>query len=197
MTCGCKKLETQHGQGKCKCAHYRTSFPDCQCEGTSVSQHSPGPVSNEEVLVRAIFRPGHVDARGHVTPMYFQDIIKEYALRGMSLNRKDRVTEAKLRGLLRDHSSNTHNFMRFIAAKCGDLRRLRSDGGVRAFCVYDTATAEDCSHADVCQSMEPDPDVTRGSRRSFRMKIAQMLRDEFSRKAATTLADALPPRNDP
>ena len=191
MTCACKELEAQHGEGGCKCAHYRKRFPECQCEATSVSQYSPGPVSDDEVLVRTIFRPGHVDVNDHIKPVYFQDIVKEYELRGMSVNRKGHVTEAKLKTLFEDHPSNTHNFMRFIAARCADLRRLRADGGDRAFCIYDTATAKDCSHTDVCQSTEP-PEVRR-NRRTFRMKTAHALRSCFSATVAQTLDTALPP----
>lgn len=196
MSCGCKELEARHGNGKCKCVHYRNQFPNCKCEEESVSEHSPGPVSDGEVLIRTIFNPDHVDCTGSPAPTYFQDIIKDFTVRGLSVNRRGHVTEPDLRARLKDHSGNKHEYMGFIAAKCGDIRRL-AFGNERAFCVYDSATEEDRSHADICQSTLPETDATRREAKKLRMKTARMLRNEFSEKVAPTLTDVQPRLDSP
>lgn len=191
MTCSCRDLEAKHGNGKCKCVHYRKKFPDCTCEGESVSEYSSGRVCDDEVLVRAIFRPNYLDQRGYLMPTYFQNVVKDFTIRGLSVNRNRYVTETDLRARLRYHPSNIHGYLGFIAAKCGDLRQLRLDGR-RAFCIYDSATEEDCSHADVCQAVSPVPDATKRESRTGRMKMARMLQSEFCRTVTMTLANALP-----
>ena len=191
MTCGCRELEATHGNGKCKCSHYREQFPDCKCEEESVSEYSPGRVCDNEVLIRAIFRSDYVDQRGCLKPTYFQNVVRDFTVRGLSVNRKGHVTEPDLKARLRHHPSNIHGYLGFIAATCGDLRRLRFNGS-RAFCVYDSATEEDRSHADVCQSVSPEPSATRRESRTLRMKTARMLQDEFCRTVTMTLANAVP-----
>ena len=197
MACGCRELEARHGSGNCKCVHYREKFPDCKCEEESVSEHSPGRVYDDEVLVRTIFNPIFVDQRGHLTPTYFQNaVVKDFTDRGLSVNRKGYLTERALTIRLQHHPSNRHDYVRFIAARCGDLRRLRFNGK-RAICVYDSATEEDRSHADLCQSVSTEPNATKRESRTLRMKTARMLQDEFCRMVVTTLANALPRHSDP
>ena len=81
MSCRCIELETHYGQGDRKCARYREKFPECVCEHESVSEHSPGPVADGEVLVRNLFREQQTDQEGHLKPVYFRP---EPATRGFS-----------------------------------------------------------------------------------------------------------------
>ena len=74
--------------------------------------------------------------------------------------------------------------MGFIAARCGDLRRLRLNGR-RAYCIHDQATEDDCSHADVCQSVSPEPNATKREAKTLRMKTSRMLQNEFCRMVVT------------
>lgn len=191
MTCGCRELEATHGRGTCKCVHYREKFPDCACEEGSVSPYSPGPVADEEVLVRAIFNRIYVDSEGALKPTYFQAVIRDFTVRGLSVNRREYVTEDDFLDRLRGHASNKHGYLGFIAAKCGDLRSLFSEGR-RLLCVYDTATEIDCSHADVCQSVSPDPSLTKKESKAARMRTARTLQTQFGRTVAATLSEALP-----
>lgn len=190
MICGCRELEATYGHGTCKCVHYREKFPNCKCEEGSVSPYSPGRVTDDEALVRTIFNPEFVDCRGHLKPTYFQAVIPDFTVRGLSVNRKGQVTEADLRDRLRHHQGNRHDYLGFIAARCGDLRSLLS-GDKRVFCVYDSATQLDASHADVCYSLSPDPDLTKRDSKRVRMKTARMLQAEFSCMVATTLSNAV------
>ena len=196
MACGCKELEAQHGSGNCKCVQYREKFPDCKCEEESVSEHSPARVSDDEVLVRIIFNPIFVDQRDHLKPAYFQSVVKDFTDRGLSVNRKGYLTERVLTARLQHHPSNRHDYIRFIAVRCGDLRRLRFNGK-RAICVYDSATEEDLSHADVCQSVSTEQNATKRESKALRMKTARMLQNEFCPMVATTLVNALPRHSDP
>lgn len=124
-------------------------------------------------------------------PTYFQAVFKEYTVRGLSVNRKGHVTETDFLERMQDHPGNRHDYVGFIAAQCGHLRSLRSEDRQR-FCVYDTATEADCSHADVCQSVLPDPSLTRQESKTERMKTARTLQAQFGPGVAETLSEALP-----
>lgn len=88
MSCPCKELERQQGDGDCKCVHYRQQFPDCHCEGCSVIWWSNGsnsrrkPIQREKMTV--YLEPEQIDALDK--------------LRAMSKRPRDRNKE--IRGLL-------------------------------------------------------------------------------------------------
>ena len=84
MSCSCIELETQYGQGDCKCARYWEEFPECVCEHESVSEHSPSPVASSGVLVRTLVREQQIDQEGRLKPVCFRP---EPATRGFSVNR--------------------------------------------------------------------------------------------------------------
>lgn len=113
MGCGCRELEEQYGSGDCKCVHYKERFPLCKCEEESTSEHSPGPVAEEEVLIRTIFNDIHVDECDYVKPSYFRTDPKK---RGMSVNRRDLISQNRLWARASSDSKNRHGYLRF----CGD-----------------------------------------------------------------------------
>ena len=149
MSCSCTELETQHGQGKCKCAHYRRQFPDCQCEHESVSRYSPGPVQDDEVLVRTLFRSQITDQSGRLKPTYFRP---EPTSRGFSVDRVSLVGSESLAAAKRT-DARYNGYLQFIAARSSDLRAATINDGKRLFCIYDSAIADNTAHADICQNV--------------------------------------------
>lgn len=174
MSCRCIELETQYGQGDCKCAHYREEFPECACEHESVSEHSPGPVADSEILVRTLFREQHVGQDGHLKPLYFRP---EPATRGFSVDRVLLVGSDPLKSSKRA-DARYNGYLKFIATYSKDVRVLL-EGGKRLFCVYDSATATNKAHADICQNVHIKPGAPNRKRRM--MEIAWQLRSAFRR----------------
>ena len=186
MTCRCKELERKYRDSDCKCIHYRKEYPGCECEKYSVSDHSPGLVQNDELLIRTVYSPIQINQEtGQVDPAFFRnDALK----RGLSINRKHHVSEADLRRkieckIARDRSEGKKrdDFYRVVTARCSAVRRLVSDDGERLFCVYDTASEEDISHADICQALDPPPGTP--DRRVLSKKMSSRLFDVFVGKA--------------
>jgi len=191
MSCPCKGLERQYGNGGCKCVHYREQFPDCECENCSVSDHSPGPVHDREVLIRTVYSPHQINQEtGEVDPAHFRhDALK----RGLSVNRKSHITEADLetrivRKIENDRAAGRHreNFYKVVTARCSEIRALVTEDGRRLFCVYDTATEVDASHADVCQALALAPGTR--NRRALEKKFGSRLFELFSKTMALTTA---------
>lgn len=167
------ELEAQHGQGDCKCEHYREKFPDCACERESVSTHSPGPVTNGEVLVRTIFKQQLIDRDGRMKPVFFR---RDPETRGFSVDRVLLMGAAPLKSSkLDDARYNGH--LRFIATCAKDVRALL-ESEKRLFCIYDSGTVENKFHADICQNLRVEPGAPH--RKDRMMKIAWTLRSTFS-----------------
>lgn len=179
MPCSCIELETKYGQGECKCTRYREHFPDCECEKESVSEHSPGPVEDNEVLVRTLFRKQPIDQDGRLKPTYFR---REPPSRGFSVDRVVVVGAESLEASKRTDGRYT-GYLRFTAARSSDIRAAKVEDGTRLFCVYDSATLANRAHADICQNVNI-PTGTE-NRRQLMMEFAWILRYAFGTPVQT------------
>ena len=173
MPCGCRELEAKYSQTECKCARYRDKFPDCMCERESVSVHSPGPVADDEILVRSIFTERELDQEGRVKPVHFR---QEPSTRGFSVDRVNRTQLGSLKSSKRKDARHK-GYLKFAAARSSDIRNLVNDDETRLFCIYDTATDENHAHADICQNVILQVGVE--NRRKRMMEIAWQLRSVF------------------
>ena len=148
MTCTCKELETRYSEDQCKCVKYREQFPDCKCESDSVSDHSPGPVVDNEVLVRTVFSEWKVGGDGYATPAGFRD---DPPKRGLSVDRLKYSNDNSLVSMKRK-DPRYKNYLRFTGATCSKVRSLLHDAR-RLHCVYDSGTKDNPYHADICQNI--------------------------------------------
>lgn len=172
MSCTCLELEAQYGQGDCKCTHYREHFPDCACERDTVSKHSPGPVTDNEILVRTLFSKRHIGPDGYLKPAYFRP---DPSTKGFSVDRVHRMGSELLKSSkLTD--ARYKGYLQFSATCTKNIRELSKDGQ-RLFCVYDSGTVENSFHADICQNMHIKSGTQ--NRKTRMMEIAWQLRDSF------------------
>jgi len=161
-----------------KCGEYRLQAENCICEKESVSKYSPCPVHNDECLIRQIYSPIHIDEEtGRLKPLAFEDT----STIGMSVNRKSYISKEELeekiaQKLQLDETRGKKRACKGVAtAKCSDIRNLtqkEKESEIRLFCIYDTATGKDKSHADICQAI---------SGRTAGSKARHDLREIFSK----------------
>ena len=130
-------------------------------------EHSPGAVIDSEEVYRAILDPIHFDDKDQsVKPTAFDDILTH----GLSMHRKDHTTEDAVRvfqeGRVTLFNTNEDNINKPRRSYLGcvlflvrDLRSLLNShidesrtGNVdeRMVFVFDTANAQDKSHAEAC-----------------------------------------------
>jgi len=162
VTCSCKELESQYSEDQCKCVKYREHFPDCKCEDESVSDHSPGRVADQEILVRAVFSELKVGSDGEETPASF---LADPLNRGLSVDRLKYLNDNSLVSSKRK-DSRYEGYLRFTGARCRSVRSLLHNEH-RLFCVYDSGTKHNPYHADICQNMYLQPGV---ENRKLKMK---------------------------
>jgi len=130
-------------------------FPNGECEAVSISEHSPGPVSEAETLVRLVFHPIHVDeSTGRILSVAFTDAWRS----DLSVFRDERATDTELifaiDQMKQTGASKTPQQKRYVAAVM-----LAGTGAVRAqflqgtsnsvFRVYNTAEAAKPHHASI------------------------------------------------
>ena len=130
-------------------------FPAGDCEAVSVSDHSPGPVEDQETLVRLVFHPIHVDEKtGVVVSVAFTDAWKsDLSVFRDELARLEEIQLAieqmKATGL-RKTPPRERRVVEARSARVAAVRRdMLSKAQSRAFRVYDTGEKEKPHHASV------------------------------------------------
>ena len=129
------------------------SFPEGECEECSISEHSHGPVADDEILTKLIVDPIHID-KGVVSPAAFTDA---YSL-DLSLFREELATDKEIQ-LAIDQIKNTgwgkespqsRSIVAVMHASAESIRALRLDNPSGPMCrIYDTGEADKPAHASV------------------------------------------------
>jgi len=151
---------------------------DCPHELNSVSEHSPGIVTDDEDLVRAVFSPIHInEVTGELDPSAFSDVKDK----GLSTDRESHTTRESIvnranNKVEEDKASGKtdRELVGFVKACCADIRSIVDEENERCFCVYDTGLADNSAHSDTCQSEK------HSSSRSSGKKFRKRLKDKFS-----------------
>jgi len=167
----CKIVSNQYN----RCKKLGIQFPHCACEQHSVSSYSPGEVQDDEYLVRLIFSPTHFNEQtGKLKPFAFFDCKDK----GLSVNRMQytSVEELKQTAVFISHG---RQIVGVVVAKCADIRAIVDEENERAFCVYDTATKNNQSHADICQTVA-DACLETGKGKKQGSKLRRKLMKVFS-----------------
>lgn len=146
-------------------------------EQLSASEQSPSPVQNDELLYRQMLDPVHWNSQKHeFTPGAFTDVDTI----GMSVNRiefttlKDLANQALERVVKHKQTypeRPPRTFLGFAVLRCLEIREktLQTEHGelLRLFGVFDTASLEDKSHADICRLSGKELDKLHKARAKF------------------------------
>lgn len=153
----CQKVHLDTYNSKEKRVHQiNVVAPDCCCEASSMSEFSPSPIKDEELVARFVFSPLHVNKRGDIKPSVFSHIYN----RGCSIQRETKASNEEINSFLVNFLSGDakRSWSRVLLAKCGDLRKILIEDK-RALCLYDTASEDNPAHGEICVSREiPEAD---------------------------------------
>lgn len=157
MTCNevanCKNSKEEFAGRVCK------NDPDGSCQNESVSEHSPGPVGDEEHLARLVFYPAHV-RENDLNETLFTDVFKY----GASCNRKSYCDEGQIHVCGNGLQDERRAYRGYVTLSVCFIRNISSETGVR---VYDTAWEDNQCHADIVAC----PDMAKKERKSIRMTL--------------------------
>lgn len=129
-------------------------------EQFSVCAESPGPVKDEEMLVRQILNPVHFDIEAdEVKPNLFEDVISK----GASTHRSNHCSEEMILNIALDRvavqnvnppKTGLRTLIGYVSISALAVRNLSVDvdslRDKRVLAVYDTANKKDSSHTDIC-----------------------------------------------
>jgi hypothetical protein len=148
--------------------------PECRCEGTSVSNHSPRMVSNTEYLLQILVTPAHIDKK---TGQPKATALSHAETIGLSVLREGHATDDEIKSTAKilvenlKSKSDVKNLSKIgvfgiLRLNCGILRDFVSpEENSSCYCVYDTAFVEVPSHADAFQRIENAVDGLPDARR--------------------------------
>jgi hypothetical protein len=151
----CRELFSTPGlEGKELQEKVEDQFPNGACEAVAVSEHSPGPVEDDETLTRFIFAPIHVDGGGVPVSTAFSDawnsdlsVFREEGASDEEL--KLAITQVKEIGLAKE-PPKPRKLVAVMMAKASQIRaEVVKPTSSKAFRIYDTADAEKPHHASV------------------------------------------------
>lgn len=160
-------------------------------ENISVSKFSPGTVTNDEILVRAMFDPIHVDKEtGEIKPTAYDDAIDK----GLSTNRHkySELYEIEIKAIEQaKEASKTRTPREYLGYVIASVSNIRNQYVYekRIFAVFDTSLFDDISHADVCTILSKDHHEAL-TRKSVKKLIRGRLSDCFSEQIQRVNLDA-------
>lgn len=144
--------------------------PECRCQGHSVSPFSHGPVGDDEILIRVLVAPQHMDKKKKLPRAA---ALSDAERAGLSVFRELEATDQEIRGVAeklveraRATQGSKAGVFGVLRMVCRDVRLCRSEEDVSpAYCVYDTAEKEIESHAEVFQRVHQADDSLKDARR--------------------------------
>ncbi len=150
----CHKINSDtHNSSDKRVSLINEHAPDCRCEAFSMSEFSPSPIADTELISRFVFSPIHTDKKtGKFKPSLFSHIFDK----GCSIQRETKATNNEMSSFVSDFLSKDARFswQAVVMAKCNNLRDILIDDKIRIICLYDTATKANPAHGEVCVSRE-------------------------------------------
>jgi hypothetical protein len=141
-----------------------------QWEKLSASPHSPGPVKDQEQVIRLVINPIHVADDGSVTPMLMSDVKDKggsverlaYASREQTIASGRAHAEAK--NTAAGPSAKPRSIYGTVTLSVQEIREVVVATQARAFGVFDTAKEVSPSHADIFQIVAGNGQEARSAR---------------------------------
>lgn len=151
----CQAFFEQHAHTKNKAEHLQQAGCAVEWEALSASPHSPGPVLNQEHVLRLVINPFHVDpADGSLKPSLMSDVKDKggSVQRLAHISEEDAIASGHANAEARNAAapgSQSRSICGTVKLSVQDIRALVVATQARAFGVFDTAKQTNLSHADI------------------------------------------------
>lgn len=150
--------------------------PQCRCECVSVSPHSPKALEPPEVLIRVLVAPLHV-RKGKIT----SSALSAAETSGLSIFRDAIATDDQIKAVAeflvskaRISSGEKAGVFGVLRMITSTVRTCKASGeNENAYCVYDTALADNPSHAEVFQRVAGGDKVRSETRRQALLSVVR------------------------
>jgi hypothetical protein len=134
----CRRLLNENYDDASLARKVEEAAPNCCCEPETVSDISPGPVGNDEILYRLMISPRDYDP---TTRLIAQKPFEKLFANGLSVMRAlgtdDDFLDIVEDGLLSKPSSPLRSVKEVCETSVSDIRGIKGSHDLQAFCVYD------------------------------------------------------------
>ena len=145
-------------------------------ESSQQSVYSPGPVKDEESLLRAVFVPDHINSNGQLINAAIPCDDLFYPNRGFSVQRKQYLCRARFEDLINGYIERNPLNRRLHGIgilNCHDIRTIKDDNEKQALVVIDDAqSTKDQAHAVILVNNET---YKRSYVKKLRSRLIQIL----------------------
>lgn len=171
--------------GSKKCKAMLDIDPDVllRWEKEPVNQLSPGVVEDGEELLQQIVDPVHFTEEGGITAKAFDAItshgLSVHRLSHSSLDVINQIAIERAQKYNRDNPTKPQRrFCGFIEFNSAELRKIFCEvQNRRVFHIFDSATKEDISHAEVCQTARDVPAENGRPSKKHRFALYELVRN--------------------
>ena len=179
----CRKILAEHENNDRLADLLEAEHPGCVCEFCTLGVGSPGPVSNDELLLRIIISPRDIDLQ---TGTIFAKPFEKAFGNGVSVCR-DIAANEHVMALVGEGLTHIGREPPYVLSICranaGDIRSIGESSANRVFCIYDqTVTRADATlpavptHAGIF-GRHPPPKTP--DRKKIQKDLAGLLRELF------------------
>lgn len=146
--------------------------PNCACQYVNTSRHSPGAVTDGEILVRLVVSPVHVDKKKRIPKA---GALTQAETGGLSVFRDAIATNEEILTAAQQLVANARKrdpsagIFGVLMMPCHLVRESKAEGETDpAYCVYDTALATSAGHSEAFQRVAGvDPSIRDARRNSL------------------------------
>lgn len=145
----CKDLDQSTLEDEQRVGTFADAKPGCGCETESLSEYSPGLITDDEVIARVVCTPMHVH-RKH--PKLMASFFSKAMSQGASVQRLDHATDAELAKCVEDliAGGSDRVWLGYVVASAGAIRALQlRQADEQSFCVVDAALPRNPAHAEI------------------------------------------------
>lgn len=177
------ELQSAPGSKKCKAMLDIASDVLLSWEMESVNPLSPGIVLDDEELLQQVVDPVHVTEEGGLTTKAFDAItshgLSVHRLRHTSLDLINQLAIERAEKYNRENPTKPQRrFCGFLELKSEELRKIFCEfHNRRVFHIFDSATEEDTSHAEVCQTARDVPAENGRPSKKHRFALYELVRN--------------------
>ncbi len=170
MVLDCKQVNSSTTSLDNRVESFATLKPGCECESDTLSEHSPGLIKNDELIVRMVVSPMHISkSQPNVVKPNF---LSHSETKGVSMQRLPLASTEELANCVNALTKKTGTaWLGFAQASAENIRNIGVKNGEQVYCVADAALEHNKAHAEIHLSrMMPEAD---------RIEYRSQLRDLF------------------
>lgn len=148
MALDCKQVNSSTTSLDNRVESFAKLKPGCECESDTLSEHSPGLITNDELIVRMVVSPMHISkSQPNIVKPSF---LSHSETKGVSMQRLPLASTEELANCVNALTKKTGTaWLGFAQASAENIRNIGANNGEQVYCVADAALEHNKAHAEI------------------------------------------------